>query len=122
MILQNNTNYYEKPLVLFTVPLIDYQVTDQKISSLLKSLLNKNKSKITSWLNNNPNYKSSPQSVFAADTKQSYSMIFPQYEESATNDGREKINWDFRVHAQAGVKISSGGVSPTFSPVSVHIK
>lgn len=117
VILQDNTNYYEEPLVLFTVPLIDYQVTDQRVSSLLKSLLNKNKSKINSWLNNNPNYKSSPQSVFAADTKNSYRMIFPQYEEMATDDGREKINWDFRVHFQVGVKISSGGVSPTFSPV-----
>ncbi|MBR4794330.1 MAG: hypothetical protein IK038_11820 [Bacteroidaceae bacterium] len=117
MLMHDHTNYYEKPIVLFSIPVIDYQVTDKTVSALLKSLLQKNQARINSWLNNNPSYSSNPYSVFSADKANGYSMIFPQYEDVETDDGREQVNWDFRVHFQAGVKIGGGGVSPTFSPV-----
>ena len=117
-LLHDNSNYYSKPMVLFSVPVVDYKVTDKTVSTLIKSLLKKNQSRINSWMNNNPSYKGNPYSVFSSDKATGYSMIFPQYEETATNDGREQINWDFRVHAQAGVKIGIGTISTTFSPVS----
>ncbi|MDE5890434.1 MAG: hypothetical protein K2H10_05390, partial [Bacteroidales bacterium] len=66
----------------------------------------------------NSSYKENPYSVFSADKATGYNVIFPQYEETATNDGREQVNWDFRIHAQVGVKIGVGAVTPTFSPVS----
>ena len=118
VLLHDHTNYYQKPLVLFSVPLVDFQVTDKMVSQWARSLLQKNAGKINKWLNNNPNYKSNPYSVFAADKPTSYSMIFPQYEEVAKGEHREQVNWDFRIHAQAGVKIGGGGITPTFSPVS----
>lgn len=115
-VINQPTSYYEKPLLLFTVPLVQFKVTDKKIGALLKSLLEKNKSKINSWVNNNPDYSENPKSVFAADDSYSYSMIYPQYEEHDTDDGREKVTWDFRVHFQAGANIGSS-IQPTFSPV-----
>lgn len=118
VLLHSHANYYSKPIVLFSVPIVDYKVTDKKVSTIIKSLLQKNKSKINVWMNNNPEYKDNPYSVFSANKTTEYSVIFPQYEETATNDGREQVNWDFRVHAQAGVKIGAGGLTPTFSPVS----
>lgn len=117
VLLHDHTNYYEKPVVLFSVPYVNYNVTNQKVSSLIKSLLQKNQARINAWLNNNPNYKTNPYTVFSADKATGYSVIFPQYEDKATNDGREQVNWDFRIHAQAGVKIGGGGITPTFSPV-----
>lgn len=115
-VINQPTSYYEKPLLLFTVPLIQYQVTDQKIGKLLKNLLEKNQSRINSWINGNPEYSSNPRSVFAADDSFNYSMIYPQYEEVSTDDGREQVNWDFRVHFQVGANIGSS-IKPTFSPV-----
>ncbi|MGM9740881.1 MAG: hypothetical protein ACI3ZP_09795, partial [Candidatus Cryptobacteroides sp.] len=110
------TNYYDKPLLLFTVPLVDYKVTNVKVGALLKTMLQKNQTKINNWLNNNQDCKNNPRSVFAAETDYTYSMIYPQYEEVAYKDGREEVKWDFRVHFQAGVNIGSS-VTPTFSPV-----
>lgn len=118
VLLHDHTNYYEKPLVLFSIPVIDYPVTNNTVSSLFKSLLQKNQKRINAWLNNNPNYRDNPYSFFSADKQMSYSMIYPQYEEYATNDGREQVNWDLRPHFQVGVKIGGGDISPTFSPVS----
>jgi len=118
ILLHDHTNYYSKPLVLFSIPIVDYKVTDKNVSTIVKSLLHKNQSRINIWMNNNPSYKENPYSVFSADKATGYSVIFPQYEEYATNDGREQINWDFRIHAQAGVKIGGSGVTPTFSPVA----
>ncbi|MDE5889501.1 MAG: hypothetical protein K2H10_00630, partial [Bacteroidales bacterium] len=53
VLLHSQANYYSKPIVLFSVPYVDYKVTDKAVSTLIKSLLQKNKSKINAWLNNN---------------------------------------------------------------------
>ena len=115
-VINQPTSYYEKPLLLFTVPLIQYKVTDKNMGKLLKNLLESNKAKINEWLNNNPSYSNNPRSVFAADDSFNYSMIYPQREETSTEDGREKVTWDFRVHFQVGANIGSS-IRPTFSPV-----
>lgn len=115
-VINQPTSYYEKPLLLFTVPLIQYKVTDKNMGKLLKNLLESNKAKINEWLNNNPSYSNNPRSVFAADDSFNYSMIYPQREETSTEDGREKVTWDFRVHFQVGANIGSS-FRPTFSPV-----
>ena len=110
------TNYYEKPLILFSVPIIDYSVTNKNVSSLFKSLLQKNQTRINAWLNNNPDYSNNPYSFFSADKALSYSMIYPQYEDRATDDGREQVNWDLRPHFSIGLKIGGGEVTPFFRP------
>lgn len=115
-VINQPTSYYEKPLLLFTVPLAQYKVTDQTVGKLLKNLLEKNKTRINNWLNNNPGYSGNPKSVFAADNSFNYSMIYPQYEDISKDDGREKVTWDFRVHFQVGANIGSS-IQPTFSPV-----
>lgn len=52
-VINQPTSYYEKPLLLFTVPLAQYKVTDQTVGKLLKNLLEKNKTRINNWLNLN---------------------------------------------------------------------
>lgn len=117
VLLHNHMNYYEKPLLLFSIPIVDYSVTNKTISTLLKSLLQKNQKRINTWLNNYPDYKDNPYSFFSADKQLSYSMIYPQYEEHATNDGREQVNWDLRPHFQIGIRVGGGEIKPVFSPV-----
>ncbi len=123
--ISHKTSYYEKPLVLFTVPLIDYQVTTQKIGDLVKQLLDKHKTTINNWLNGNPGSSNNPRSVFAADGAYSYSMIYPQYEESAAHDGREEVKWDFRLHFKVGITIGSslsGSIEPVADPEKIEIR
>ena len=43
-------------------------------------------------------------------------MIYPQYEDRATDDGREQVNWDLRPHFSIGLKIGGGEVTPFFRP------
>ena len=117
VITHDYSNYYKKPLVLFSVPAVDFNFTSSSVSSLIKSLLEKNQSRINYWLNNNPNYKNNPYSFFNASNENSYSILFPPYEDIATNNGREKVNWDFRIHATLGVKIGGGGAKPKFTPI-----
>lgn len=103
--------YYEKPLVLFTVPFVDFAVTNKDVLSVMKTALSKNKSKIDRWLNNNPEYKSNPQSIYSTTTQKGYHVFYPQYEDSATNDGREQVNWDFTFKGGLLLTIGDGGFS-----------
>lgn len=111
--------YYSKPIVLFTVPYVDFEVTNNDIYAVVSRALSKNKSKIDRWLNQNPSYKSHPQSIYTSQNRNSYRMFYPQYEERATNDGREQINWDFNVSIGMSLTWMIGGGSTPDVQVSV---
>lgn len=112
-VLEKHVKYYPKPIVLFTVPYVDFDVTNNDICKVVNNALKKNKSKIDKWLNQNPSYKSNPQSLYTSKVRNGYRMFYPQYEETATNDGREQINWDFNISVGISLKwIIGGGSSP----------
>lgn len=115
IMLHNYSAFYKKePLVLFSIPDAEYKAIDTDILSKLNRLLQNNDQKIKAWMNQNPEYKNNPYSIFSADQKTGYSMIFPMHEEAAENEGREKINWDLRGHFSFGIKINGNNVKPTF--------
>lgn len=106
--------YKKKPLVLFSIPVAEYKAIDTDILSKLNRLLQKYDRKIKEWMNQHPEYKNNPYSIFSADQKTGYSMIFPMHEEPAENEGREKINWDFRTHFSVGFQLNGNNIKPTF--------
>ncbi|MCM1515723.1 MAG: hypothetical protein NC080_04800 [Paraprevotella sp.] len=112
--LTKQTSYYEKPMVIMSVPIVDLKITDKDILNVLKTALSKNKSKIDKWMNDNPDYKSSPQSIYTSEKRESLRIVYPQHEETAINDGREKVNWDFMVMSGtfgASLNVNLGGTT-----------
>lgn len=115
IMLHNYSAFYKKkPLVLFSIPVAEYKAIDTDILSKLNRLLQKYDRKIKEWMNQHPEYKNNPYSIFSADQKTGYSMIFPMHEEPAENEGREKINWDFRTHFSVGFQLNGNNIKPTF--------
>ncbi len=86
-------------IVLFHVPLVNYDVNTGNVNSLLASGIKKSASKINSWFKDQKNqkYKTNPQGIFTTDNKdKTMYVVFPQGEKYSYNDGREVHRWDMQ--------------------------
>lgn len=85
-------------VVLFHIPIVDYDLTTGDINALFNSSMKKLSANISNWFKDDENstYRDNPRGLFSVteDDKTMY-VVYPQGEEFAYNEGREQVWWEF---------------------------
>ncbi len=116
--------FSDEDIVLWNVPIVDYDFTTGDVNNVLNSALQSLLPLISSWVNDDPeNNSNKKRGIFAvSDEMNKIYVVFPQGEEMATNTGKEKIEWDaqwFNGTYIFGFSMSNGsfgGASATIQP------
>lgn len=87
--------FSDDEIVLWNVPIIDYDLTTGDMNNLLNVALNKLVGVIESWVNENPDDADKKRGIFAVpdDLSKMY-VVFPQGEDTVYNTGKLKVEWD----------------------------
>ena len=89
--------FSDDKIVLWNVPIIDYDLTTGDMNNLLNAALNESLDLIERWVKKNPEDADKKRGIFAVpdDLSKMY-VVFPQGEETLYNTGKQKVEWDAR--------------------------
>ncbi len=117
--------FAKSDIVLFSVPLINYDVTTGDVNRVLAMGLKSVAKNVQTWFadNRNSDKKDNPRGVYTlTNDDKTILAVFPQGEETASNSGREKVIWEhqwFSGNFTIGFKLNIGNMQfnpKNFSP------
>ncbi len=103
--------YSNTDVVLFNIPIVDYDLTTGDINKLFATGLAQVKGDIFSFMNSNPNQKDNPKGLFTIDNDaRRILVVYPQGEEVAYNEGRDVVRWELQwFSGNCVIGFSTGG-------------